>query len=63
MQFIKSERIILSQNESDIWIKFDNILSGLARGTENPYTKERIVETQNSLADLWNELDIELEGS
>lgn len=61
MQFIKSERIILSQNESDIWIKFNNILSGLARGTENPNTEKMIIEIQDSLADLWNEMDIELE--
>ena len=61
MRFVKSERIILSQNESDIWMKFNNILSGLARGTENPNTENMIVEIQNSLADLWNEMEIELE--
>lgn len=61
MQIIKSERIILSQNESDIWMKFDNILSGLARGTENPETEKMIIEIQGSLQDLWNAMDIELE--
>lgn len=61
MQIIKSERIILSQNESDIWMKFNNILSGLARETENPNTEKMIIEIQNSLADLWNEMDMELE--
>lgn len=61
MQIIKSERIILSQNESDIWMKFDNILSGFARGTENPETEKMIIEIQGSLQDLWNAMDIELE--
>ena len=63
MKFVKSERIILSQNESDTWIEFDNILSGLARGTENSDTAKKIIEIQGSLHNLWNEMDIELEGS
>lgn len=60
MEFVKSEIIILSQNESDIWIEFDNILSGIARGTENPNTAKMIIEIQNSLHKLWNEIDIKL---
>lgn len=61
MKFVKSERIILTQNESDTWIEFDNILSVLARGTENPETEKMVIEIQNSLQDLWNAIDLEVE--
>lgn len=61
MRFVKSERIILSQSESDTWIEFDNILSGLARGTENPETEKMVIEIQNSLQDLWNAIDLEVD--
>lgn len=61
MRFVKSERIILSQNESDTWIEFDNILSGLARGTENPNTEKEILKIQELLSNLWEEMDIEKE--
>ena len=61
MKFVKSERIILTQNESDNWIEFDNILSGLARGTENPETEKMVIEIQNSLQDLWNAIDLEVD--
>ena len=33
MRIVRSERVILSQNENNTWIDFDNILSGLARET------------------------------
>ena len=61
MRFVRSEKIILSQNESDTWIEFDNILSGLARGTENPETEKMVIEIQNSLQDLWNAIDLEVD--
>lgn len=61
MRIIKSERIILSQNENDTWIMLDNILSGLARETDNPETEKDIVKIQNLLNDLWESLDIEVE--
>lgn len=61
MRFVQSERIILSQNESDIWIEFDNILSGLARGTQNSNTKKMINEIQMSLHNLWNLMEEEVE--
>lgn len=60
MRFIKSEKIILSQNENDTWIKFGSILSGLARGTENPNTEKMIVEIQRLLASLWDETEVEV---
>ena len=61
MRFVRSEKIILSQNESDTWIELDNILSGLARGTENPETEKMVIEIQNSLQDLWNAIDLEVD--
>lgn len=59
MRIVRSERIVLSQNEIDIWIKFNNILSGLARGTQNPNTEKTISEIQDLLNELWEEIDVE----
>ncbi len=44
MKILRSERVILSQNEGDTWTKFDHILSGLARETENPNTEKMIIK-------------------
>ena len=61
MRIVRSERLILSQNENDTWINFDNILSGLARETQNPNTEKAILKIQNLLNDLWEEMDVEVE--
>ena len=61
MRIIRSERVILSQNENDVWINFDNILSGLARETQNPNTEKAILKIQNLLNDLWEVMDVEVE--
>ena len=61
MRIVRSERIVLSQNEIDIWIKFNNILSGFARGTQNPNTEKAISEIQDLLNELWEEIDVEVE--
>lgn len=61
MRIVRSERVILSQNENDIWINFDNILSGLARETQNPNTEKAILKIQNLLNDLWEAMDVEVE--
>lgn len=61
MRIVRSERIVLSQNENDIWIKFNNILLGLARGTQNPNTEKVISEIQDLLYELWEEIDVEVE--
>ena len=53
MRFVKCEKIFLSQNESDTWTNFDEILEGLERGSENPETKNLIHEIQNLLTELW----------
>ena len=59
MRIVRSERLILSQNEIDIWIKFNNILSGLARETQNPNTEKTISEIQDLLNELWEEIYVE----
>ena len=61
MRFVKSERIILSQNESDTWIKLDNILSGIARETQNPNTEKEVLKVQELLNNLWESMEIEVE--
>ena len=59
MRIVRSERIVLSQNENDTWIEFGSILSGLVRGTENPNTEKMIVEIQRLLANLWDKTEVE----
>ena len=59
MRIVRSERVILSQNENDIWIEFSSILSGLARGIENPNTEKMIIEIQRLLANLWDKTEVE----
>ena len=61
MRIVRSERVILSQNENNTWIGFDNILSGLARETHNPNTEKAIIKIQNLLNDLWEEMEVEVE--
>lgn len=61
MRIVRSERLILSQNENNTWISFDNILSGLARETQNPNTEKAIIKIQNLLHDLWELMDVEVE--
>ena len=61
MRIVRSERVILSQNENNTWIDFDNILSGLARETQNPNTEKGILKIQNLLNDLWEVMDVEVE--
>ena len=61
MRIVRSERVILSQNENDTWIDFGNILSGLARETQNPNTEKAILKIQNLLNDLWEVMEVEVE--
>lgn len=57
MRFEKSEKIYLSQNEADIWIKFEQILGGLEAGSENPDTSSLVALIQNLLHDLWEKVE------
>ena len=57
MRIVKCEKIFLSQNESDIWTKFENILEGIERGSECPDTINLINKIQSYLCDLWEEVE------
>lgn len=59
MQFVQSEKIILSQKESNTYIEFVNLITGLARGTKNPNTEREILKIQELVCDLWGKLEIE----
>jgi hypothetical protein len=61
MRIVKSERVILSQVEHDIWCEFDILLSGLARGIENPNAKKMVLRIQELLGDLYEAMDVEVE--
>ena len=61
MRIVRRERVILSQNENNTWIGFVNIVSGLARETQNPNTEKAILKIQNLLNVLWEEMDVEVE--
>lgn len=57
MRIVKCEKIYLSQNESNTWTSFDEILEGLERGCENPKTINLINKIQSLLSDLWEEVE------
>ena len=61
MRIVKCERIFLSLKESNTWIELDNILSGIARETQNPNTEKEILKVQELLNDLWEEIEVEAE--
>lgn len=53
MRIVKVEQIYLSQNEADTWTKFNEILEGIERGSENPNTVALVNKIQSCLCDLW----------
>ena len=57
MRFVNYEKIFLSQNESNIWNNFEQILNGIERGTENQDIRELVQEIQSMLWDLWEEVE------
>ena len=59
MRIEKSEKIYLSQNEADIWTKFEQILEDLEVGSENVETSSLVDLIQNLLDDLWKILEVE----
>ena len=59
MRIEKSEKIYLSQNEADIWTKFEQILEDLEVGSENVETSSLVNLIQNLLDDLWKILEVE----
>lgn len=61
MRIVKCEKIYLSQNEATTWAKFNQVLDGLAQGSENPNIFERVSAIQSLMYDLWEEVE-EVEG-
>ena len=57
MRIVKCEKIYLSQNEANAWTKFDKILEGLERGSENPDLVNLINKIQSYLCELWEEVE------
>ena len=57
MRIVKCEKIYLSQNEADTWTKFDEILEGLERESNNPDILTLIGNIQSCLSDLWEEIE------
>lgn len=57
MRIEKREMIFLSQNESDTWTKFSQILEGIERESENPYILDLINKIIGNMSDLWEEVE------
>ena len=57
MRIVRCEKIFLSQTEANTWTKFEQILEGIERGTENPNTSELINKIQSLLSDLGEEVE------
>lgn len=57
MRIEKYEKIFLSQNEADIWTKFEQILEGLEKRCENLDTSSLVALIQNLLNDLWEKVE------
>ena len=57
MRVEKKEVIFLSQNESDTWTKFSQILEGLERECEDSDIIDLVQETQCCLNALWDVID------
>ena len=57
MRIEKREVIFLSQNEAVTWTKFEQILEGLERESNNPDILTLIGNIQNCLSDLWEEIE------
>ena len=57
MRIEKREMIFLSQEESDTWTKFSQILEGIERESESPYILDIISEITGHMSDLWEEIE------
>ena len=57
MRIVKSEKIFLSQNEVDSWVKFLQILEGLERGSEDPYIIDLVNKITGNMSDLWEKIE------
>lgn len=59
MRIEKREVIFLSQNESTIIEKFQQVMGGIHRGTSDPNIEESIDEILGHLNDLWEEMEVD----
>ena len=59
MRIVRTEKIFLSQNEADTWIKFSQILEGLERESKNPDVSSLTNLVQDLLNDLWKNVEVE----
>ena len=59
MRIVRTEKIFLSQNEADTWIKFSQILDGLERESKNPDVSSLTNLVQDLLNDLWKNVEVE----
>ena len=59
MRIEKREVIFLSQNESTIIEKFQQVMEGIYRGTSDPNIEESIEEILGHLNDLWEEMEVD----
>ena len=57
MRIVKSEKIFLSQNEVDSWVKFLQILEGLERGSEDPYIIDLVNKITSNMSGLWEKIE------
>ena len=57
MRIMKCEKIYLSQDEANTWLKFSQILSGVWRESHNPKVRILIREIQGLLDDFWKEVE------
>ena len=57
MRVVKCEKIFLSQEETDTWRKFSQILEELEKESENPYILDIIGEISSLMSDLWEEME------
>ena len=57
MRIEKREVIFLSQNETDTWTKFSQILEGIERESNDPYVIYHICEIIGHMSDLWEEIE------
>ena len=59
MRIEKREVIFLSQNESTIIEKFQQVMEGIHRGASDPNIEESIDEILGHLNDLWKEMEVD----
>lgn len=57
MRIVKSEKIFLSQEESDIYTNFCILLERLKNSSEDSETVSLVENIENLLSDLWEKIE------